>query len=353
MVCYCNFSCEMKNNKRNQGSILIEDFERLRKSVNLSSEHTKRQIETITNTVSIGGIGGIISLFLALGVSYVLKIFVYWIPSSFILMYLWALSSYKSTRKTLKEEEIDESLKIYQKISPNVFEHTAGCFIKNLSSLIYSTIIIFIVSFFVTLSIINNWIELEKGFPYLYPLVTCLLYLPAPFFMENFLNFLQKRQYKIFLDKLIEIRADPNKKRAFTITIAKILFILIYALLLMFLPLISIWYLLPLIEDWLLLLMVFIMQVVLIVLFSSYFSGIVVKKELGNAITNYSDIDNQLSYMILEEKKDMKQYQLLKRLYYTAKPYDFKIDDSFKIVNFYLLLPNRVYMKEISLEDNI
>jgi len=104
---------------------------------------------------------------------------------------------------------------------------------------------------------------------------------------------------------------------------------------------------LPINEKALLLLLVLLLQIVAIAIMSSYFSALKAKKELANTLTNFADIDYQINNLLLEGEVDDDAIMRLKTLYLTAKKYDVTIDDYFKFVNFYYLLMNRTYLKNM------
>ena len=61
------------------------ELKELRDMVNQSLDHTYKQLQSIESNVSLGVI---ISIFVALGISFQLKILAYWIPASFLLLVL-------------------------------------------------------------------------------------------------------------------------------------------------------------------------------------------------------------------------------------------------------------------------
>ena len=66
-----------------------------------------------------------------------------------------------------------------------------------------------------------------------------------------------------------------------------------------------------------------------------------------NSLTNFADINYQISYALLSDKIDSLNFERLKNMYLTAKQYDLKIDNSFKFINLYMLIMHRVYIRAI------
>jgi len=328
----------------NPQSVNIE-FEELRNSVNQSSEHTKRQIDNIEKNAYIFGI---ISLLLSLGASYYLKIFEYWIPASFLLMYSWAFFSIKTSKKYVAKKTVDQGLEIYKKTDKEVLEHCTISGLNNLSAIMKSATIIYIVTVFILLAIHMNWIETESKLNILFPLVTCLFFIPGPYFLDNLIQMFKERGYQKFLDKIIHYKKIDKREKISKITLASVVLILIYIIVVLAFPIISFFDTLSLAKDWLLLLFVALFQFMLILLFSNYFSALTVKKELSNTITNYADINYLINDLILNKKCNRQELENLKHLYFTAKPYDYVVTSLFKYIQFYFLIPNRVYLKHIS-----
>ena len=50
----------------------------------------------------------------------------------------------------------------------------------------------------------------------------------------------------------------------------------------------------------------------------------------------------------MEVNSELENIENLKHLFFTAKRFDIAVDNSFKLINFYKLIPHRVSQKEIS-----
>jgi hypothetical protein len=324
---------------------LIDKYLELRECVNQSSIHTKRQIDLVEKNVYIVGI---ISLIISLGASYYFEIIKYWIPAGFLLLYFWTFCSIRSSKKHFEKKTIDKGIEIYNKTNKEVIQHTIITQFKNIFSFINSITIIYILSFFIIIAFHMSWIEGQADFEILIPLFACLYYIPAPYLFGKLLREFENKGYQKYLDNFIHFRkiSPDNKISNFSIAIG--LVITIYLFFAFILPIISFINTMPLIENWLLLFIIMIFQLILIFVFSNYFSTLMVKKELSDSITNFADINYLINESILNKKTERIELENLKRLYLSAKPYDYVYIVLFKFIPFYRLISNRTYLKYLS-----
>jgi hypothetical protein len=322
---------------------LINELKELREMINQSSEHTQRQLQNIDSNLLIGSI---LSLILALGASFQLKILVYWVPASFLLMYLWALFSLISTRKNFTPEKIDVTIKGYKEMDKSKLEFGFFWFLRNMSPLTKAVSIIYGITSIVLILIINKTININVGFPPFIPFISALLFLFLPFFLDNLTKFFERDIFSEFVEKFNLLKEKAESKGLKIINIIKAVFLILYLPIVVLLPLWALLITYPLISDFLFLVLVLVLQSMVVVIFTSYFSTLLVKKELTNSITNFSDLNYQINDLLLNREEINKDIvQKLKKLYLTAKQYDVLVDDSFKFVNIYYLLMHRVYLK--------
>ena len=188
---------------------LILQFKELRNAVNQSSEHTKRQIDTIDPNPFLGGV---ISIIAVLGISYLLQIFVYWIPTGFVLLLLLSLKSLKPVFRPLKKERVESTLEMVEKVEKSQMLHGVKWIFRNLDPIIKSLAIIYAISFFIILAINNGWINVKEKFNVIIPLITCLLYIITPFSVDNLAEFFNKERFIRAMENLGELK---NKRRKF------------------------------------------------------------------------------------------------------------------------------------------
>jgi hypothetical protein len=323
---------------------LPNQYKILQDSVNQSAIHTNRQLCSINGNTYIGGF---ILLVLTLGILYFLNIFVYWIPTGFILFYFLLFTILRSITTSFIDKNDKDILKHHKEKHKEITYRIESCLQNNLAIIIQSLAILYIISFFILLSIHYNWIAIQRSIDITVPAITCLLFLPVPIFMKEFTQLLKPSEIKTSLQMIIQKNRQTLWKIPFTWSVIKPFFFGVYLSLLLVMPIISIWILSPVIIQWPYMVLLFLMQSFMIILFTNSFSANSVRKELASTITTYTDINFLLSMATLNNHYQTAEYQHLHTLYQSASPYEFRIKDSFKFINYYMLLPNRFYLKEM------
>lgn len=321
----------------------LEYLKDLREAVNQSSEHTQKQIQNIQSNIFLGSF---LSIIIAFGISYQLKILLYWIPASFLLMYLWAIYGLISTKDNLKENNINKNIEIYKKVGDTNLNIGISCFFKNMSSIVNAVSLIYIVSLIVLVLIANQTIKVNTPFSLIIPSIAALMYIPIPFFVNNLERTIKQHSFKDLFNDVTEFQ-ENNKKSHFKLLLvfAKGAFLLVYAIIIMLLPLLALYITLAIVEEVLFLGLVLILQFIVLVMFASYFSSQSAKRELSNTITNFADINYQINDALLSDEIQSENIERLKKLYLTAKQYDLFVDDSFKFVHIYSLIVHRVHLR--------
>lgn len=327
---------------------LKEKFQELKTAVNESAQLTKNQVDSIKfqNPLTI-----IISIAVSLGLVYWLKIAVYWIPASFLIMYLWGLKGLKSSKKSFEPEKVEQSIQIRKVLKQQQISHGVDWLFTNLSNFAKATAIIYGISLFIILAINQNWIESTKEVPMLWPILSMIIYLPLPFLLNRTSKFIKNIIDEPF--QFLEIVRDSfgRKGLSFILGILKAVFIVLIILGSLLAPVIALIQTLGLVQDWLFFVIVVILQFISIMIISSYYSSQTASKQLTNTLTNYADINYQINHLLMYDKADEVSYKKLRRLYLTAKPYDLLIDDSMQFIQFYYLLMNRTYVNALGEEN--
>jgi hypothetical protein len=323
---------------------LPTEYKTLQEVVDQSSLHTNRQLKTINGNSYIGGF---ILLVLALTISYFLNIFEYWIPAGFLLFYFLFITAFSAVRAPFIQKGIKDVLKHYKEKHIDITDRIDSCVQKNLAIIMQSVAVLYLVSFFILLSIEYNWIAIEQSFDLFVPAITCLLFLPVPFFIKEFYRFLSPFELKTSLQKILNENKNSLWKVIFEVEFLKPFFYGFYLALVLILPLVSLGFIFGMIAQWPYLILIFVLQCFMILLFANSFSANTVRKELTTTITTYADINYLLSMAQLQKHYTTTEYERLQTLYQSAKPYDFIVKDTFKFINYYLLTPNRFYLKEI------
>lgn len=311
--------------------------------VNQSSEHTQRQLQNIDSNLLIGSL---ISFIVALGISFQLKILIYWIPASFLLLYLWAFYGLFLIRKTFTPENVEEIIQVFQKTDENKLKLVFTWVLKMAASIVIAISLVYIITLIALLASYKT-ITVNQLLYILIPFISALLCAFLPLFLDALTKFSEKGGFNETFKTLATIKENASPKGwHFTLGGLKLVFVIVYVVLALFLPAESLYITRSIISDYTFLIIVLVLQFTFTIISSSYFSSLSVKKELTNALTNFADIDYQINDLILS--KDVKEERIvkLKALYLAAKQYDVLVDDSLKFVNFYSLSMNSVYLNK-------
>ena len=233
---------------------LPNQYRTLQENVNKSSIHTKRQFGTISGNSYIGGF---IILVLALGITYYLNIFEYWIPAGFLLFYFLAFTALRSMRAPFIEKDSKDILKHYKEKHTEINSRTESCLHKNLAIITQSLTILYLISFFILLSIEYKWIAVENNIEILLPTVTCLIFLPVPFFIKDLHQNLKPSEIKTNLQKIIIKNKNSLLKSVFSWGFIKPFFFGFYLIILLLFPILSLASILPVITQWPVFLLIF------------------------------------------------------------------------------------------------
>jgi uncharacterized membrane protein (Fun14 family) len=322
---------------------LIQELEKLREIVNQSSEHTQRQLQNIDSNLLIGSL---LSFILALGISFQLKILIYWIPASFLLLYLWAFYELFRTRKAFTPENVEEIIQVFQRTDENILKFVFTWGLKMTAPIVTAVSLVYIITFIALLATYKT-ITVNQPFYILIPLISALLCAFLPLFLDSLTKFSEKGGFNDTFKTLATIKENVSPKRwRITLGCLKLGFIIIFVALALVLPAVSFLITYSIISDYIFLIIVLVLQLTFTIISSSYFSSLSVKKELTNTLTSFADIDYKINSLILS--KDMKEeyYEKLKAQYLTAKQYDVSVDNSLKFVNLYTTSMNSVYLNK-------
>lgn len=320
---------------------LIKELEELREMVNQSSEHTQRQLQNIDNNLLIGTL---ISFILAFGISFQLKILTYWIPASFLLLYLWAFYGLFLTRKTFTPENVEEVIHVFQRTDENKLKLVFTWGLKIATPIVTAVSLVYIISLIALLAAYKT-ITVGQPLYILIPFISALLCAFLPLFLDTFTKFSEKGGFNEAFSMLATIKENVSTKWwHITLGCLKLVFIIVYVILALALPAESLFITKSIISDYIFLIIVLVLQLIFTIISSSYFSSLYVKKELTNTLTYFANIDYQINDLILRKYINEDQLEKLKTKYLTAKQYDVLVDDSLKFVNFYVLSMNDVYL---------
>jgi hypothetical protein len=89
------------------------DLDNLRKAVDSASEHTQRQLTSIDGSLLLKSL---FSVLISLGVSYVLKIAILWIPVSLLIIPLWSDYGLITLLKRFTKKHVSEAIENQRKL---------------------------------------------------------------------------------------------------------------------------------------------------------------------------------------------------------------------------------------------
>lgn len=317
------------------------DLKQFSEMVNTSSQHVKRELESIDTKLALGSI---ISFFLAIGLSAIFELLQYWAASSFLIMYIWSIRSIVKTKKpNIRDmESTQQKLKDLGTAKARLgFEWL----FFNLSSVIKSVSSIYVVTFLFYILVITGVLTFQRPVPIIIPLITTIVYGLSPFFLDRSIPFFTEGHYMKSMEKSLSLKKPKLIIAGMILGVSLLLLLMLFLPIWAFIDAIS--FIFPLTLKSILFVVVLIIQLFLIAVLSSYFSSILAKKELTNTLTNYANINDRINALIIKGNIDENIVSELQNSYLTAKKYDVFIDDYFKFVNFYFLRMNRTYLENI------
>jgi hypothetical protein len=310
---------------------LVEKFPglylELSKKIDLGSRLVGIQLQSIDSSL----LNAFISLIITSFLSKQYGLLLYWIPTSFLLMWIvlvFSLIMSQVRTRSMSEDMRKNKVKLSEK----------GLFLlllrfKNTAPLFKTIAVIFFVSF-VSLVIKDQLIKQKMDIPVVVPVVSCLL-----FFSLSIIN------TKVIGD------IENNKKQFLSVKLGtkRWLFIMFYSVVfvgsLLVLPICSL-YLLRGIYSWSTILsplLVLILQIITTITFMNYFSSMSIKKEMTIALSRYSEIQQRIDYATMNNSMSNTDYSKIQESFEIAKMYNFTSDDSL-LVNFYSLVPSPSYL---------
>ncbi|SDK33109.1 hypothetical protein [Methanoculleus thermophilus] len=311
--------------------------------INESFDHTSRQLQNIDKNLLFGSF---VSIFIALSVSWQLTIIAYWIPASFLLMYLWGIWSLITTRKTIKSDNVEQAVEKVKRVTEKDFSFYLRMLLDNLKPIVLSVCVIYVITIALLFLVETGLIITANPYSIAIPVIAALIFIiPALSFDSLMKNF---EQMTLFAFRFLAHHADRDQEsHEWSTGISSVTSLVLTCL---YLPLLGV---LPLCAFFITvgsklniyLVFVLFLQIITIAILTSYFSSVFVKKELTNALTNYADLIGLINGMIINNEYDEEAAKRLSKIYLTSKNYDFMIVDTLKFVNWYLLIPNRANLK--------
>lgn len=310
-------------------------FTELKNNAYQSSQVIGAQVQCIESSL----LGAIIAILISAFISERFGLLIFWIPASFLLMWLVLMLSLISwlIRRHSRTEQNGNVQTAGLLSDANKFLITTG--FKNATPLFKSIGAIFLISF---LSLVIYKIgSIGEGitFSITIPFISSLLFMPLPILNNIVIAKLEKSKSKLDFTK-IGWRAS-----LLTIVIA-----LVYAIALLVFPIWSFMILRPIyigeLPSNLSILVVMFLQAIAALAFMNYFSASLVKKEMSIALFNLSNIQNRIEDLLSNQSISDEIYQELREEYTKAKRYNMTTDDTL-LVNYYSIQVNPTYLSKL------
>jgi hypothetical protein len=329
---------------------VITELKELREAVVSASEHTKQQLESVDSSLLAKSL---FSIVISLGITFLLKIALYWIPVSLLMMPLWGLFSIKPMLGPFQKKQIKKAQEAKQKLSDKQLNYGFTWLFGNLEPMVKGLWMIYVGTFLVFILVLVGIIHFEEELPKVVPLVTISIYLLSPLFLTNIIGYSERIGFSKDLEAFFSMsdRSSLSIRRMLLFGLITITVMLLLVLMIFGLPIWSLWTVrnifLPFsAESWLLIL-VFFFQLVTLAVFSSYFSSLSARKELTNTLTNLASIDYQISGLLLG--KDIKGESVLelKNLFFAAKRYELVISNYLVFFPYYFLAMSKEHIRQV------
>lgn len=281
--------------------------------------------------------GGLISLFISLSFALQLKILFYWLPASFTLLLIWSLLSFRNIRrKTLTEDKAKENIQLASRYNEKTWKYGANLFIKNLTPLMKSVAIIFSINILIILLHLSELIRLpfDGVFEIVIVAGISLYFIFTLLLINNLPEFLIKKS----IPSMKKIPQYENNVKIPSIIRKNLVKILVTVTILLIITFIILYFwtiiiLFSLIENFWFLITIVLLQFIVILLFYSFFSFQLIKSELEKALLSIQNIKNG----------EINSECLLSVVRFCR----YKIDNIFKFLDVYLIIPHIKYIKHI------
>jgi hypothetical protein len=321
----------------------------LKNTVNESAQMISNQLQGVESNL----LGAFIAVIASAFISNALRIIQYWVPASFILMWILLFNSFIQSyvpwfRKRDRQERIAKTEVAINRIKESslklvMFLYTTR--LKNSVPMFRAIGITFFISFIALVTYVKGMIKPSSGISITLPIITSLLFISLPFLLHLVLNLVLPRLEKSDLEAVIS--------RIGCLRLLIIIFLgLFFGGAILVLPIWSLVRIYPLYEynlsGWSLFIVLMLLAVTALTLMN-YFSASMVKKEMTIALYNLSNILNRINMneMAPSQTINKKLYDDLESDYVKAKRYEISADDSL-MVNFYSLVPNETYKTYLS-----
>ncbi len=320
----------------------LKELSLLHEAVNQTSTDTEKQVKSVDLNLPLT----IIAFLVNIGVVYYFKnLMIYWITTSYFFISIWSVfSAFKSLIPALRASGMEPLNEGYGKFGPKAMNYGYTWIFEVTVPLTKAIGLIFLITFVGLLLILMEKIQTPNSINVIYPLLVCTYYVLAMLFQGVATNFSRQGGFS----KNYNFMTQIIKKKSIRIAI-KVVTIL-FALIVVGIPVLALIFTFPLIlpfsTDSYYLILVLFLQILLFFISGSFFSSLLVKKELNNSITNLSIISEEISNLKLNNDITEEKVEKLKEQYTSSKIYELKIED-FWVVHYYSLNMRKVYLSKL------
>jgi hypothetical protein len=328
----------------------IAELRELKEAVESASEHTKRQLESVDSSLLPKSV---ISIVISLGVSYLLEIAIYWIPVSLLIMPVWGLFSIKPILRPFQKKQIREAQEATQKLGDKMLNYGFAWLFTNSAPMVKALAIIYVGTFVVFIGVLAGIIPFEEEIPKAVALVTIVIYLLSPLSLPSIVHYSEKIGFGKHLETFFSMssRSSLSIRRMLLFGCLVITIVLFLVFMIFGLPIWSLWtvrnILLPFSSHSWWLILVFLLQLLTLAVFSSYFSSLSARRELTNTLTNLASIDHQISGLLLSKNISDESVLELKNLFFAAKLYELVVSDDFLLFPYYFLAMSKEHVRRV------
>lgn len=309
----------------------------MNKELGYLKEDIDSNIQSLGNRIKIINgntlVAGLVSLFALLGLSAWLKLIAYWLPSSFVLTILWIAYGGVSKRYMMGEKYQKKVIYFMRKINVAHLKQQLIIFLKNFTPLLTAIAVIFLINVFSILLAYGGFLQIQASPWLVVPLLTSVIFVLSPWWFPRTIE-------KAILAIKPPHELKISQKIMKDIKRSKVALVFINILLIIVLYVGSIFVTWRFVENLLILALILLIQFVTLLIFASYFSGIMVKKEINNLLVRLHGFRDFLMEVEIGKRKiSKKEIKQFRDQYLKTKSLDFFVDGSFKFVNLYIIYP--------------
>lgn len=321
---------------------MTDRFTELKNSAQQSSQLIEAQLQSIESSL----LGASVAVLISALISKTFSLLIFWIPASFLLMWsLLMLSFFRSIipagRRLRSRSRTKRSGNVQTVRSLSDTDHfLITTSFKNATPFFNTIGVIFLASLLSLLIYKIGLIGEGITFSIAIPLVSSLLFMPLPIVINITIAKLEKSKSRLDLTNMGCLASCLILGGAFA-----------YILVLLAFPIWSLLILHPIygmgLPSVLSLIVVIFLLAITALAFMNYFSASLVRKEMGIALFNLSNIQNRIEDLLSNQRTISDEtYQELRDEYTKAKLYNMAVDDTL-LVNYYSVRPNPAYLSKL------